>query len=424
VCGKKGFPSTSSAGQNDVPRLPCDDECETQQRNARLRDALEIAEREKGFPQMPFPRVLLEQIVEDDLMGSLEKIEAQFRDFMVGDQRHNATLNFRPMKQEQRWLIHQLAVHYGLKSESMDSGIHRSVRLLRTPLAVMPPMTLTDAVKRFAQDPTSVRTADSHRLLFFYDLTSPPRVGPADLRGLLSPFDGLYRLNFIDQSTAVAVFTDVGTLEQVRKRCTRLGFRLIKDPVYTPQGNEIPYGSALEKGSFAGLVTGMHRDDDDQSAASAPAGSKDAWEAESSAPSSSAAVSWRAPAPASSSAAAAAASVKSNTATPVGSPVIIQTKNAFSALSASKPAAIAVSPWKTIASQPAAVFNIGSGLTGGTPAGAAGGVTDGTSSSSSAAAAAAAAGAAGGGGADVAPALEVEEWEDLAATLEVSKTDV
>jgi len=108
----------------------------------------------------------------------------------------------------------------------------------------------------------------------------------------------------------------------------------------------------------------------------------------------------------------------------VGSPVIIQTKNAFSALSASKPAAIAVSPWKTIASQPAAVFNIGSGLTGGTPAGAAGGVTDGTSSSSSAAAAAAAAGAAGGGGADVAPALEVEEWEDLAATLEVSKTDV
>lgn len=79
----------------------------------------------------------------------LSRLEAKVSQVVSNE--HQKTVWFSPMSSYHRNLLHLLLRHYGMKSESLDSGPMRSVRGIRTPETRVPKFKLRNAPRRSPQ---------------------------------------------------------------------------------------------------------------------------------------------------------------------------------------------------------------------------------------------------------------------------------
>jgi hypothetical protein len=101
------------------------------QRNRSFRDAFGIKSDDE---RIQYASAFLDQVIHLDLVSFVPKVEKTLADFIAA--RNERTKNLLPMPQNQRWLVHQLAVYYGLDTESYDKEPRRTVRLVKSKFTI------------------------------------------------------------------------------------------------------------------------------------------------------------------------------------------------------------------------------------------------------------------------------------------------
>ncbi len=204
--------------------LECDDQCEVEQRNARFRDALQVDESIRGV-SIPYPAQFLEQIMaggssaadgsggDATLAGSfLEEIESVFDEF-VNDS-STSSHHLKSVRPERRWLVHQMAPYYQVATESFNTSgsTNRSMRLIKESnrKPIIPRMLLSEAIELYrtgsgtAPGSKRPRTVDVSCLIEFRNLQH----SISDVKRFLSAYSGQYRLTWLREGAAVAMFSD------------------------------------------------------------------------------------------------------------------------------------------------------------------------------------------------------------------------
>ena len=131
-------------------QLECDDECRIIQRNKILAQALDINLDEPRPTAIVYTDFLL-----DYAKKNIEFVQAIERDFaqLVDDtKRHGVKKRchtFKPMKTNERHVIHELASYYGLETQSMDPEPQRNVVAFASyNMCKIPPVTLSETIRR------------------------------------------------------------------------------------------------------------------------------------------------------------------------------------------------------------------------------------------------------------------------------------
>jgi transcriptional repressor NF-X1 len=131
-------------------QLECDDECRVIQRNKNFAQALDI--------NLEEPRPTL--IVYTDFLRDYAKrniefiqtIERQFTQLVEDTKRHRVTRrchSFKPMKINERHVIHELATFYGLETQAMDPEPQRNVVAYASyNMCKIPSVTLSETIRR------------------------------------------------------------------------------------------------------------------------------------------------------------------------------------------------------------------------------------------------------------------------------------
>ena len=115
-------------------RLDCDEECAQMERNRKLAEALELDVDHTPHTPPQYSSFLLDQAKSDSSLVS--HVEETFRNliesFKTSTGRAAISHHFKPMKRDQRRLIHELAEVYQLSSLSYDSEPKRNVVVMAT----------------------------------------------------------------------------------------------------------------------------------------------------------------------------------------------------------------------------------------------------------------------------------------------------
>eukprot|EP00808_Paulinella_micropora_P008190 g1195.t1 len=144
VCGVGGTGPDAMTLAGVERKLPCDEQCKMILRNKRLANALQL-NAEGGptstGPFIPYPRLLLSAIMEMARPSDVANVEKTFDKFLAtpySDKHCSQMLGVMP--RDNRWLVHQMAPYYGLKTESFDKEPRRSILLSRNPSSAPPAM--------------------------------------------------------------------------------------------------------------------------------------------------------------------------------------------------------------------------------------------------------------------------------------------
>ena len=221
ACGRKSRTArcnTSDLHTDGSPTVPCDEACELELRNARLRDILSV---ESSRPVLPYPTMVMQAVLDRQLLDFCARSERKLNDWL--DEGRQPTKNFPSMKSDQRWLLHQLAAYYQLTAESVDQEPNRSVRFIRQPLSAIPSVSLSSATRTYVNGksakgsagPTGVSEA---YLLHFLGLTIQPTLSVTDVRMMMHDWEGKFRLNWLDDDHAIAMFDERSMRDRAKER--------------------------------------------------------------------------------------------------------------------------------------------------------------------------------------------------------------
>ena len=202
--------------------LQCDEVCEVELRNARLRESLSV---DDSRPVLPYPSILMQAVLDRVLLDFCIRAEKRLNDWL--DDSAAPTKMFPSMKADQRWLLHQLAAYYHLTAESLDAEPNRSVRLIRGGQSSIPSVSLSSATRTFLGARTGkgvgVRGLDERRVLHLVGLTVEPGLSVHDVRTMFHDWEGRFTLNWLDDSHAFAVFDERGMRERAREQLLTRG---------------------------------------------------------------------------------------------------------------------------------------------------------------------------------------------------------
>ena len=136
--------------QHPQQHLECDDECRIIQRNRNLAQALSINPDDARLTP-----VVYTDFLRDYARKNLEFVLGIERDFvqLVEDtQRHRVTKrchSFKPMKTNERHLIHELATFYGLDTQAFDPEPQRNVVVYAAlGICKLPSVSLSETMRR------------------------------------------------------------------------------------------------------------------------------------------------------------------------------------------------------------------------------------------------------------------------------------
>jgi transcriptional repressor NF-X1 len=131
-------------------QLECDDECRIQQRNRNFAQALSINVDEQRPALVVYTDFLRDYAKKN--FEFVQVIERQFNQLVEETQRHRVSkrcYSFKPMKTNERHLIHELATVYGLETQAMDPEPHRNVVAYASfGTCKLPSVTLSETVRR------------------------------------------------------------------------------------------------------------------------------------------------------------------------------------------------------------------------------------------------------------------------------------
>lgn len=135
---------------SDIPQVDCDEQCLIIQRNRKLAQAFSID------PEEPRSNtVIYTDFLKDYAKKNLEFVIGIERDFtqLVDDtQRLRAQKrchSFKPMRKNERHVVHELASFYGLETQAMDPEPNRNVVAYSTlGVCKIPQITLSETVRR------------------------------------------------------------------------------------------------------------------------------------------------------------------------------------------------------------------------------------------------------------------------------------
>jgi len=132
------------------PQIECDDECRRIQRNKKLAEALSINPDEARTTTVTYTDFLMDYAKKNSEL--VQSVERDFAQLIDDTRRLNAAKrchSFKPMKKNERHVIHELASFYGLETQAMDPEPHRSVTVYAIAgLCKIPPVLLTEIVRR------------------------------------------------------------------------------------------------------------------------------------------------------------------------------------------------------------------------------------------------------------------------------------
>ena len=225
-CGRKsrsGRCNTSDVHADDLLTVPCDEQCELELRNARLRDILSV---EPSRPILPYPTMVMQAVLDRQLLDFCVRSERKLNDWL--DDSRQPTKNFPSMKSDQRWLLHQLAAHYQLTAESVDQEPNRSVRFIRQPQSAIPSVSLSSATRTYVSGKTAKGSAgptgvDEMYLLHFLGLTVQPQLSMNDVRMMMHDWEGKFKLNWLDDDHAIAMFDERSMRDRAKERLLARG---------------------------------------------------------------------------------------------------------------------------------------------------------------------------------------------------------
>jgi transcriptional repressor NF-X1 len=136
--------------QPQQQQLECDDECRIIQRNKDLAKALQINLDEPRQSQIVYTDFLRDYAKKN--LEFVQTIERQFAQLVEETQRHRVAKrchSFKPMKINERHLIHELASFYGLETQAMDPEPHRNVVAYASyGMCKIPSVTLSETIRR------------------------------------------------------------------------------------------------------------------------------------------------------------------------------------------------------------------------------------------------------------------------------------
>ncbi len=131
-------------------QLECDDECRIIQRNRSLAQALSINLDEPRSSQIVYTDFLRDYAKKN--LEFVQTIEQQFTQLVEETKRHHVAkrcYSFKPMKINERHLIHELATYYGLETQAMDPEPQRNVVAYSSyGMCKIPPITLSETIRR------------------------------------------------------------------------------------------------------------------------------------------------------------------------------------------------------------------------------------------------------------------------------------
>ncbi|CAF0842233.1 unnamed protein product [Adineta steineri] len=136
--------------QHQPAQLECDDECRIIQRNKNLAQALSINPDESRQTPLVYTDFLRDYAKKN--LEFVKTIERQFTELVEDTQRHRVSKrchSFKPMKINERHLIHELGSFYGLETQAMDPEPNRNVVAYASyGICKIPIITLSETVRR------------------------------------------------------------------------------------------------------------------------------------------------------------------------------------------------------------------------------------------------------------------------------------
>ena len=225
ACGRNRQEVMCSRGgpvesENSIIRsLPCDEACAMMARNARLAAALGPSARGAAHTAVEYSEFLQVAVVRDaDLIALLEK---DFAKLLSSSAHMSSTLI--PMRASDREIAHSLAVVYHLDSESYDDEPYRRVVVTKRPDSRIPPVLLSEwqSVVRMTRKMERERIADARDIgveadpeekIVPEDMNAihvfglEPAIKTRHLLNFFRPFENEYRLQWIDDANALAIF--------------------------------------------------------------------------------------------------------------------------------------------------------------------------------------------------------------------------
>lgn len=190
--------SADGGADDDAPApLPCDDACAAEARKKQLADAFGIVGRDGHAPLYSSDLLhfaLASPLFVRTVERSLAKVAAS------GDVPLGGTYQLPVMDSVRRQIVHKLCKYYGLDSESVGDEPQRRVVLQRTADARLPTRSLGQVAH--PNVPAAVGLAAIH----FRHLDASVRTG--HLTAVLEPFAGQYRLKWLNDTDAIAIFAN------------------------------------------------------------------------------------------------------------------------------------------------------------------------------------------------------------------------
>ena len=212
----------SGTSSSSTSSLECDDACEVELRNARLRELLSV---DDSRAELPYPSLLMQAVLDRQLLDFCVRSERKLNDWL--DDSAASTKMFPSMKAEQRWLLHQLSAFYHLTAESVDVEPNRSVRFIRGARSAIPSVSLSSATRTYINSKTGkgggARGVDERLVLHLIGLAVEPRISVHDVRMMFHDWEGHFKLNWMDDDHALATFDEQGMRERARERLLTRG---------------------------------------------------------------------------------------------------------------------------------------------------------------------------------------------------------
>jgi hypothetical protein len=211
------------------------------------------------------------------------KIERHLAEFLKDPLKLKVQLP--PMDRVQRQVVHELSKYYNMETESYDLAriepAQRGVEVTKKKDCRAPIMLLS--VASGIVDPAhgnvvaqSTLHPAASSILQIYDLTKS--VQTQHLVSFLSPFSGDYHLQWIDDTSCLAVFKDPG---KMLRALSQLKGGIFKVAAYTPEAPQPPASLRASSGvvvlGSSGIVSPAPRRAPPQQTSSAPA-KKPSWE--------------------------------------------------------------------------------------------------------------------------------------------------
>jgi len=230
VCGRSTDGVVS--GQEAKP-IPCDEQCELEERNRKLAEAFGISPSANSNSNVAQFSDLVVNLVRMSPQF-VKKLEVVFDEFMKSNP-SVTKLHLPPMDRVKRQLVHEMAKYYRFETQSLDKEPIRSVVITRTRDSRIPPVLFSESslLRPHHQDPS--RPNSTLCALHIYNLQS--YVKTQHLISFLTPFAGHYKLQWVDDTNCLAIFPNEITM---RTALSELSGGMFAVKVYKDQFETTP----------------------------------------------------------------------------------------------------------------------------------------------------------------------------------------